>query len=320
MKSFSKSVKEELLDLVSQARHCQIVEVATILQFGDTLKAGKSGGLELVISAEQQQNIRKYFTLFKKTYNIIPDMVESEHGYELVISNQSEVESILQSVKIIQDGVLCMEKQVAPILLKNMCCKRVYLRRTYLQIGSMSAPEKGYHLEYVCTYKEQAEQIREVLHDFEIEGKITKRKKYWIVYVKDGSGIVELLNIMGAHVSLMNFENLRIVKEVRNLVNRRVNCEAANINRTVTAATKQITDIQKLISHKELETLPMNLQEMALVRMEYPDASLQELGSYLVPPVGKSGVNHRLRKLSERADELSDVVEGNEENYDSEIS
>ncbi len=318
--SFSKLVKEELMDQVSQTRHCQIAEVATILQFTDALKVRKSGEFEIVISEEQQQNIRKYFTLFKKTYKIIPDMIECEHGYELVISNQSEVESILQSVKIIQDGTLHIGKQVAPILLKNMCCKRVYLRRSYLQIGSMSTPEKGYHLEYVCNCKEQAEQINEILHDFEIEGKITNRKKYWIVYVKDGSGIVELLNIMGAHVSLMNFENLRIVKEVRNQVNRRVNCEAANINRTVTAATKQIADIQKLISHKDLETLPKNLREMALVRMEYPDASLQELGSHLVPPVGKSGVNHRLRKISERADELSNVSEGNEENYDSEIS
>lgn len=100
MKSFSKSVKEELLDLVSQARHCQIVEVATILQFGDTLKAGKSGGIELVISAEQQQNIRKYFTLFKKTYNIIPDMIECDQGYRLLISNQNDIEDILKSIKM----------------------------------------------------------------------------------------------------------------------------------------------------------------------------------------------------------------------------
>ncbi|MFI3176254.1 MAG: DNA-binding protein WhiA [Eubacteriales bacterium] len=186
-------------------------------------------------------------------------------------------------------------------LLERTCCKRTFLKMAYLAIGSMSDPEKGYHLEYVCVEEQQALQIQEIIACFEIETRIIERKKHYVVYMKEGSSIVELLNVMGAHVSLMNFENLRIVKEMRNSVNRRVNCETANISKTVTAATKQITDIEYLITHHELEDMPLNLQEMAQVRLEYPDASLQELGSYLQPTVGKSGVNHRLRKISERA-------------------
>lgn len=168
----------------------------------------------------------------------------------------------------------------------------------------MSDPEKGYHLEFVCISEEQAKQLQEVLKDFELEAKIVIRKKYFVVYLKEGAGIVDLLNIMEAHVSLMNLENLRIVKEMRNSINRRVNCEAANITKTVNAATKQIEDIIYIRDYYGFENLSLPLREMAEVRLEYPEASLKELGQYLEPAVGKSGVNHRLRKLSELVHEL----------------
>ncbi|MBO5281608.1 MAG: DNA-binding protein WhiA, partial [Lachnospiraceae bacterium] len=134
------------------------------------------------------------------------------------------------------------------------------------------------------------------------------RKKYYVVYIKEGEGIVDLLNVMGAHVSLMNLENLRILKEMRNSINRRVNCETANITKTVNAAGRQIEDILYLREHYGLKKLSPGLREMAEVRLEYPDAPLKELGEYLDPPVGKSGVNHRLRKLSELAEQLRGEV------------
>ena len=122
--------------------------------------------------------------------------------------------------------------------------------------------------------------------------------------MKEGAGIVELLNIMEAHVALMNLENLRILKEMRNSINRRVNCEAANIQKTVQASTRQVEDIIYLRDYYGFSRLPDNLREMAEVRLAYPEAALKELGEYLSPPVGKSGVNHRLRKLSELAEKL----------------
>lgn len=168
----------------------------------------------------------------------------------------------------------------------------------------MSDPQKGYHLEFVCNYEAQAKQLQKIIGQFDIEAKIVLRKKYFVVYLKEGAGIVELLNVMEAHVSLMNLENLRILKEMRNSINRRVNCEAANINKTVQASTRQVEDILYLKEHYGFLKLPDNLREMAEVRLEYPDAPLKELGEYLNPPVGKSGVNHRLRKLSELAERL----------------
>ena len=197
-----------------------------------------------------------------------------------------------------------LEKPVNPLLLKNACCQRAFLRGAFLSTGSISDPAKGYHLEFVCTDAGKAAQIQEMLHNFDIEGKIVLRKKYHVVYLKEGESIVDLLNVCEAHVALMELENLRILKDMRNSINRRVNCEAANITKTVNAATRQIEDIEYIQSHGGLGMLPDNLREMAEVRMEYPDATLKELGEYLNPPVGKSGVNHRLQKLNEIAERL----------------
>lgn len=181
---------------------------------------------------------------------------------------------------------------------------RAFLREAFLEMGSMSNPEKGYHLEFVCENESQAEKIIKTMQIFDIEAKTVQRKRYTIVYLKESEDIVELLNVMGAHVCLMNLENLRILKDMRNSINRRVNCEAANISKTVSAANKQIEDIQYIKEHYGFDDLSENLRQVAETRLAYPDATLKELGAYLVPPVGKSGVNHRLRKLSELADSI----------------
>ena len=190
------------------------------------------------------------------------------------------------------------------MLIKNSCCRRAYLRGAFLCAGSMSDPAKGYHLELVTDNERKAFQIQYLIREFELDAKVIRRKKYFVVYLKEGSNIVDFLNICEAHVSLMQFENERIVKEMRNSINRRVNCETANISKTVNAAAKQISDIEKIRDRIGFSNLPENLREMAIVRIEHPDASLKELGQYIVPPVGKSGVNHRLRKLSEIADDI----------------
>lgn len=181
---------------------------------------------------------------------------------------------------------------------------RTFLRETFLEIGSMSNPEKGYHLEFVCENEKQAKKIIDTMQIFDIEAKTVFRKRYTVVYIKESEDIVELLNVMGAHICLMNLENLRILKDMRNSINRRVNCETANISKTVSAANKQIEDIQYIKEHYGFDDLSENLRQAAQARLAYPDATLKELGECLVPPVGKSGVNHRLRKLSELADSI----------------
>ena len=151
---------------------------------------------------------------------------------------------------------------------------------------------------------EAAEKIREVICSFGLDAKIVRRKNSYVVYLKEGSQIVDILNVMEAHVSLMELENVRILKEMRNSVNRKVNCETANINKTVSAAVKQVEDIKYLRDTVGFDHMPDNLVEAALARLENPDATLKELGASLDPPVGKSGINHRLRRLSEMADKV----------------
>ena len=189
-------------------------------------------------------------------------------------------------------------------LVQAVCCKRAYIRGAFIAAGSMSDPSKSYHFEIVCSTERKAEFIQAILTGFSFDARIVQRKKYYVVYIKEGEQIVDLLNIMMAHRALLNLENVRILKEVRNSVNRQVNCETANLNRTVSAAVKQLDDINYIRDTVGLDSLSESLMEIAVLRAENTEVSLKELGQMLTPPVGKSGVNHRLRKISEIADEL----------------
>ena len=239
---------------------------------------------------------RKYFTLLKKTFNI--NMNVSVRQNRKPHGNRSFEITALTDMTAVRH-----------VLIQNPCCRRAYIRGAFLASGSVSDPEKGYHFEIVCADSARAEQLSAMLESFGIEAKITLRKHSYILYVKEGSQIADILNVMEAHVGLMKFENIRILKEMRNSVNRQVNCETANLNKTVSAAVKQIEDIQYIQSTIGFEKLPENLAEIARLRLEQPGMSLKELGQMLTPPVGKSGVNHRLRKLSFIAEELREHKE-----------
>lgn len=291
--SFSGEVKEELLKQYASSEHCIYAELAAIVMFGDRrrTKSGntdfwpENGEIEVLLSTENDFVRQKAFTLCKKNINI---KVDEDDGI-LTFSAEFAREHLMPDLK----GTL-----------DRQCCKRAFLRGAYLCIGSMSDPGKSYHLEFDCIREERARLLQDLIGEFDIPAKIAVRKKYYVVYVKEGAAICDMLNIMGAHVSLMDFENQRIVKEVRNSVNRKVNCETANITKTVNAAAAQVRDIMLIQETYGLDELPENLREIAELRLEYQEATLQELGVLLTPPVGKSGVNHRLRKLSEIAESV----------------
>ena len=171
----------------------------------------------------------------------------------------------------------------------------------------MINPEKEYHLEFSVVHMHLAEDLSQLLAEqmnLDIQPSIIQRKGSYVLYIKESEGIIDVLNVMEAHKASMELENVRIIKEMRNSANRQFNCDAANINKMVQAATRQLEDIRLIQESVGLDNIPQPLQQMALVRLEYPDVSLQELGNYLDPPVGKSGVNHRLRKLAALADEI----------------
>lgn len=309
--SFSSEVKEELSRRIGSSRHCRIAELSAIIVFMGTVVM-EDGRMSLYMPTDNALVLRKFFTLLKKAFNISGSILEETEGVHrngrilrLVDIPQKDLETLLKATRILEQGALRdFESGINMVVTRASCCKRAFLRDAFLCIGSISDPNKGYHLEFVCGSREQALQLKELIGSFDIESRIVVRKKYYVLYVKEGADIVDLLNIMEAPVSLMNLENLRILRDMRNSINRRVNCEVANITKTVNAATKQIDDITYIRDNYGFKDLPRPLKEMAQVRLEHPDATLQELGTYLDPPVGKSGVNHRLRKLSELAERL----------------
>lgn len=310
--SFSGNVKEELSEHWSSARHCQIAELAAILGLCGSIIINSRNEYRVKVHTENKAVARKVFTLIKKTFNIESDISirrniqKQSVSYSVVVKQHQDALRVLQAVKLIDEHLDGFEEVriVNPIVVQQTCCKRAFIRGAFLAAGSMSDPKKAYHFEIVCAAEPMAEQIRELMSSFSMEAKIVQRKKSYVVYLKEGSQIVDILNIMEAHVSLMELENVRILKEMRNTVNRKVNCETANLNKTVSAAVKQLEDITYLRDTIGLEKLSEGLEEVALARLSHPDASLKELGALLLPPVGKSGVNHRLRKLGDLAEKV----------------
>ena len=310
--SFSSGVKDELARVMPERRSRRIAETAAILSLAGRVGTD-DGGLVLAVSSEHAATVRKYFTLLKKTYKIENGVSVRKrqagsrgHSYTVELHGTDAVNTLLKGCSL-TDGpcgpgteLFLRDRR----LVSETGCRRAFLRGAFLAAGSLSDPEKSYHLEFVCPGMARAELIRELLSSFGCQAGIVARKRSQIVYLKDSSEIVDALGVMEAPAALMDMENVRIMKDMRNSVNRKVNCETANIQKTVGAAVKQLRDIEYIRDREGLEGLPPALREMAEVRLRYPDAPLKDLGKYLVPEVGKSGVNHRLRKLSEYASEL----------------
>ena len=314
--SFSSEVKEELSEQIASGRHCRLAETAAILSLCGKIVITENDRYCVKIQTENLAVARKYFTLLRKTFNIRAEVSVRKSRevrfYSVIVSKDPEARRLLGETCLLdEDGNIseCMSPMHHRLLRQN-CCRRAFIRGAFLAVGSVSDPEKSYHFEIVCAAPGKAKQLQELLASYEVDAKTVLRKRHYVVYIKEGSQIVELLGLMGAHISLMQLENVRIVKEMRNSVNRKVNCETANLNKTVSAAVRQAEDIRYIEQSIGLEKLPIDLQETARLRLEHTEASLKELGDMLVPKVGKSGVNHRLRKLSQIADGLR---EGKEE-------
>ena len=310
--TFSGKVKEELSRQWNGEKHCQIAEIAAIISMCGKVTIDSRDRYAVKVRTENISVARKCFTLLKKTFNIEAESLvtinksKGNTTYTVVIKQHEDAMKLLQAARLVDgDGEISEEFSTSRnLIVQKSCCKRAFLRGAFLASGSMSHPEKSYHIEMVCASKAKAEQIQKLINSFGLDAKVILRKNSYVVYLKEGSQIVDLLNIMEAPIALMEMENVRILKEMRNSVNRKVNCETANINKTVSAATKQAEDIRLIQKEMGLNKLPGGLQEIAELRLTYPDASLKELGEMLTEPLGKSGVNHRLRKLSELAEDI----------------
>lgn len=310
--SFSLKVKEELSAVNAGARHCQLAELAALIGMCGRVYTTSAGYHYIVAASENRGIIVKCQTIIRRAFGYEIDVSvrvnkdTRNRTYLMAVMDSEIAIKMLMAAKLMDgDGSMNSDMSlVSTIAISNMCCKRAFLRGAFLAGGSMSDPEKAYHLEIVTSGKNKARQIADAANAFGLDARIVERRHYYVVYMKESAQIVDMLNVMGAHVSLMNLENVRVLKEVRNSVNRKVNCETANLNKTVNAAVKQIEDIHYIKNKVGLDSLNEGLEQIAKLRLRYPDMPLKDLGEQLVPAVGKSGVNHRLRRISQIAENL----------------
>ena len=311
--SFSIKVKNELANHISNATHCRIAELAALISMCGSVIIDENNNYKIRVKTETQPTAEKIKKLLWKTFKVDVDISTRENAYSkvgrtytLLVGDHQQALKILQATKLINENNEIGENFSITnnIVIMKDCCKRAFIRGAFMAAGSISDPNKSYHFEIKCNSEKKAKQLIELLENYNIDGKMVARKGGYVVYIKEGEGIVDVLNVMEAHVSLMEMENVRILKGMSNYYNRQVNCETANIKKTVATSVIQIDDIDFIIQNKGIDYLPEKLQDIAWVRKENPDASLQELGEMLDPPLGKSGVNHRLRKICQIAQEL----------------
>ncbi len=310
--SFSHTVKAELSQVSVSARHCQLAELAAIISMAGKVTF-EAGSCSIRVASENVYVTQRFSHLVKKAFAYDTEVSYNNHSsgkaYAVYVRESDMAVKILRAAKLLKDDPLSCRSDMGLVSLSGinqLCCKRAFLRGCFLAGGSISDPEKAYHLEIVAGSKEKAALLVETAGYFELEAKSVQRRGLYVFYIKEGAQIVDMLNVMGAHNCLMELESIRVVKEVRNSVNRKVNCETANLNKTVNAAVKQIEDIRYINETIGLDKLPEGLEEIASVRLANPDMPLKDLGERLSSPLGKSGVNHRLRKISQIADDLRD--------------
>ncbi|WP_250277650.1 DNA-binding protein WhiA [[Clostridium] colinum] len=295
--SFSLNVKKEIYTIINN-RHCAISELSAIIDHCADIGYNP---LFINIVSENILLLEKFKNLLKFIFDIdVCITKDNSKTHKIFIQKEELINKIFN---IINKNIY-EEELYSSMIVSKICCKRAYIRGAFLGVGYICSPEKNYHLEFICNTYNQAQNLKNLINFFDIDAKCIEKKEYFILYIKEAEQIVELLNIIEAHKCLLELENIRIFKEVRNNVNRIVNCETANLSKIVSTGVKQKEDIEFIKKTVGLDYLPKPLKEIAILRLENPDKSLQELSQMTNPTITKSGVNHRLKKINQIAENL----------------
>ena len=310
--SFSTETKNELARVISDDLSCKKAELSGIVKLAGTIQIAGYKKINLKISTELNSVARKIFKILKSDFNINTtivvnknQMLKRNNSYILTIKSDMGSEQLMKELGLLEneDGFLPYNK-VPSWVLEDDECKKAFIRGAFLGGGSVSDPEKNYHLEFVTSNEEFAESLMILINSLGLNSKIVCRKNSYVVYLKESEQISDLLSHIGGFQALLSLQNTKILKQMRNNVNRLVNCETANLSKTVNAAVRQVENIKLIQSKIGISKLPKNLQQIALLRVENEDLTLKELGELLNPPISKSGVNHRLKKIEEIANDL----------------
>ncbi|WP_134704463.1 DNA-binding protein WhiA [Ammoniphilus sp. YIM 78166] len=305
--SFAAQTKKELTQLEA-APCCAKSELAALIRMNGTIQFGNNRFV-LDIVTENAAIARRIYLLVKEHFQahaelLVQKKMRLKKNNVYIVRLPHHARQILEALLIYAGG--SFSQGIPKETVKKACCKRAYLRGAFLAGGSVNHPESNsYHLEIFTLYQEHCKDLSSLANKFHMNARCIERKKGYVMYIKEGERITEFLSLIGAHQALLYFEDVRIVKDMRNSVNRLVNCETANLNKTVSAAIKQVENIKLIERQMGLDQLPDKLREVAELRLKYADLNLTELGEMLPSgKVSKSGINHRLRKLNEIAEKL----------------
>ena len=312
--SFSTDAKLEIMRQSPEDAACVRAELAAAFLLAGSVSFKGKGRYLLSTSSENAAVVRYWFTQTKRAAHVTPEIqtVRSNQlgdhlRYKLALTEEDSL-AVLDSLDLLDDGAfLGIRRQPPENMLAREDCRLAWLRGAFLATGWVNSPEKAYHLEFAMPDEDHAEGLMRLLTGMGFRCGVTARKSQSVAYIKDAEGVSRLLATLGAFSAYMAFENVRILKQVRGGVNRQMNCDESNTDKTVKAAERQLSDIEYLRVHGGLDSLPKPLREIAEARLNNPDANLAELGQLLDPPIGKSGVNNRLRRLSALAEEKRDA-------------
>lgn len=310
--SFSSQVKDEVAKIKVESFNLILAELSGLTPMCATLYYGKEG-IKVEYVTENAPTARRVFTFLRRTFGFdveVKNVRATQLNKNLYIINLDDNEScrvLLDELKYTRGENVFIKNYSPHELVRTSVEKKAYIRGAFLGSGSVTNPEKNYHLEFVSENEENAIFLQQMINYFNLHSKVTTRKGKYIVYLKEAEQISDLLSIVGAYKSMLDFENIRVLKDMRNNVNRIVNCETANLSKTVKSSYDQIEDIRVIEEKLGLDKLDENLKELAEIRLADRYLSLKDIANSLNPQVSKSTVNYRFKKLKKIADNLRGV-------------
>lgn len=309
--SFSNDIKNELLRLEYTDDSERVSLLAGLARMDGTILIGAGRQISLQLVSENAAVARLVFSWLKSLFHVESEVTIQRQNrlkknvlYVVNVPSQTRMPALLNTLGMVDRDGLLFRSEIPVELIDSDSLRRAYLRGVFLGGGSMTDPKRSYHLEIVTQSEEYAGHLIRLIENYNIYPRMSYRKESIVVYLKESEQISDFLALIGAYEAVMALENTRIQKNVRNQVNRLVNCETANLNKSINAAQRQIQHINLIASRMGLDRLPDSLRQAAEARLNHPEESLKDLGQLLDPPVGKSGMNHRMRRLEELAEQL----------------
>ncbi|MEG0471899.1 MAG: DNA-binding protein WhiA [Solibacillus sp.] len=306
--SFASEMKKELTQIEADDSSLK-AEVSALIRMNGSLSFANRQ-LSLDVQTENAAIARRLYTIMKKLYPytvelLVRKKMRLKKNNVYICRIRDGARELLADLEILSNSFE-LNHTISNVLIQKNNQRRAYLRGAFLAGGSVNNPEtSSYHLEVYSLYKEHAEALADLMNCYDLNAKTIERKKGFVTYLKEAEKISDFLNLVGAHQAMLKFEDVRIVRDMRNSVNRIVNCETANLNKTIGAALRQVENIRYIDNAIGLDQLPEKLREIARLRVEYQDVTLKELGEMVsTGVVSKSGVNHRLRKIDEIAEAI----------------